>query len=115
MAWARSPISCSPMRASTSTSCASPSWAKPAGRIVHGSLPTHALPQSGALTIGRGEGAGVRIDDRSISRRHLTLHLGPELAVEDAGSANGSLVAGERLRPGERRRITIGETIEIGA
>jgi two-component system response regulator AtoC len=83
--------------------------------IVHGYLSTHTLPPSGELTIGRAEGVGVRIDDRSISRRHLTLHLGPELAVEDAGSANGSIVAGERLRPGERRRITVGETIEIGA
>jgi transcriptional regulator with GAF, ATPase, and Fis domain len=83
--------------------------------IVHGNLTTHPLPAQGVLHIGRGEGASVPVDDRSISRRHLTLYIGSELAVEDAGSANGTLVAGERLKPGERRAITIGETVEIGA
>jgi transcriptional regulator with GAF, ATPase, and Fis domain len=83
--------------------------------IVHGSMTTYPLPVSGQMTIGRGNDANVRIEDRSISRRHLILHTGAELAVEDAGSANGSSVAGERLRPGERRRISVGETIDIGA
>jgi DNA-binding NtrC family response regulator len=83
--------------------------------IVNRNLTTHALPESGIVTIGRSDSVNVRVDDRSISRRHIILHIGAELAVEDAGSANGSVVAGQRLRPGERRSVNIGETIEVGA
>jgi len=83
--------------------------------IAHGSLTTHQLPRVGQLTIGRGANVDISIDDPSSSRRHAVLHVGPELSIEDAGSANGTRVSGQRLANCERRRISIGETIEIGS
>jgi two-component system, NtrC family, response regulator AtoC len=53
---------------------------------------TFALPKEGAVTIGRGEGSAVRIDDPSVSRNHAILHVGPKLAIQDLGSANGTMV-----------------------
>jgi two-component system response regulator AtoC len=50
------------------------------------------LPPAGAVTIGRGEEAAVRIDDPSVSRRHAVLHVGETLEVEDLGGANGTFV-----------------------
>jgi hypothetical protein len=50
------------------------------------------LPACGAVTLGRGEECEVRIDNRSVSRRHAVLHLGPPLRLQDLGSANGTFV-----------------------
>jgi DNA-binding NtrC family response regulator len=83
--------------------------------IAHGVLRTHPLPAVGELTIGRGVKARIHIDDPSISRCHVVLHVGPQLAIEDAGSANGTRVSGHNLEPRERRPISIGETVEIGS
>ena len=54
------------------------------------------LPRSGSVTIGREKGCDVRIDDRSVSRRHAILHLGPPLRIEDLGSVNGTYVGDQR-------------------
>jgi two-component system response regulator AtoC len=51
-----------------------------------------ALPPHGAVTLGRDAECEVRIDSRSVSRRHARLHLGPRLRLEDLGSANGTFV-----------------------
>jgi len=53
---------------------------------------TLALPKEGAVTIGRGEGSAVRLDDPSVSRNHAVLHVGPKLVIQDLGSANGTMV-----------------------
>jgi transcriptional regulator with AAA-type ATPase domain len=50
------------------------------------------LPACDAVTLGRGEECEVRIDNRSVSRRHAVLHLGPPLRLQDLGSANGTFV-----------------------
>ena len=47
------------------------------------------LPATGAVTIGRGEGNTVRVDDQSVSREHAVLRVGPTLEIEDLGGANG--------------------------
>src|SRR5689334_17208133 len=44
---------------------------------------SHALPASGALTIGRGTDCDIAIDDTSVSRVHAVLHLGPVIEIED--------------------------------
>jgi len=76
---------------------------------------TYDLPASGALTIGRGESNSVRVDDPLASRTHACLHVGDAMYLEDVGSVNGTRVKDRVIKPGERVRVTIGETIQIGS
>jgi DNA-binding NtrC family response regulator len=78
-----------------------------------GSL-TRPLPASGTLTIGRSTSCDVRIDHASVSRKHAILHLGPVPRVEDAGSQNGTRVAGRAAISGAPITIAPGEVIELG-
>jgi two-component system, NtrC family, response regulator AtoC len=78
-------------------------------------LATHALPESGQLVIGRGQECDIRIDDPSISRKHAVLHVGPEMALEDLGSSNATLLRGERLAAGTPVAVAIDEVITLGA
>ncbi|AUX35994.1 uncharacterized protein SOCE836_081980 [Sorangium cellulosum] len=96
--------------------------------IVAGSTIAFApLPPRGCVVLGRDEGCDVRIEDRSVSRRHAVLHVGPPLRIEDLGSANGTFV-GEQQLPGMTARthrlrrlsrdsaeIGIGERFNLGA
>jgi two-component system, NtrC family, response regulator AtoC len=75
----------------------------------------HPLPPSGEVLVGRSAEADIALDHPSVSRRHARIHLGPPLAIEDLGSANGTSVRGSALRPGERRPIAIGEAIDVGS
>jgi two-component system, NtrC family, response regulator AtoC len=88
---------------------------------------TFPLPPSGRLSLGRAEGNDVRIDHPSVSRRHAVLHVGPPLAIEDLGGANGTFVRDPREGAGAgetqgRRRvaggsepIALGDTVNLGA
>jgi len=76
---------------------------------------TYDLPASGALTIGRGESNAVRVDDPLASRNHACLHVGEVLYLEDVGSVNGTRIKDRVVKRGERIRITVGETIQIGS
>ncbi len=78
-----------------------------------GSL-TRPLPPSGTLTIGRSSSCDVRIDHASVSRKHAILHLGNVPKVEDAGSQNGTRVAGRSAVSGAPVPVAPGEVIEIG-
>jgi pSer/pThr/pTyr-binding forkhead associated (FHA) protein len=81
-----------------------------------GHTPIH-LQVREAIEVGR-ECSGVIVDDPQVSRRHLVLAPtksgGPEVAVLDLGSLNGTLLGGVRLRseaivrPGQEVRF--GET-----
>jgi two-component system, NtrC family, response regulator AtoC len=75
---------------------------------------TLSLPGEGQITIGRGDEADVRVTDRRVSRRHVRIHLGSTLAVEDLESANGTYLGGSVLSPGERHTLAVGSAIEIG-
>ena len=61
--------------------------------------------------VGRDEGCDVRIDDPSVSRRHVALERrGGGWFVVDQGSVNGSFLDGKRvgegpLRDGQRLRL----------
>lgn len=67
------------------------------------------------LTVGRGERAGLRLDDARLSREHLRLDLrSRRLTVTDLGSTNGTRVDGRRLRPHEAVPINSASTIEAG-
>ncbi|WP_437575180.1 sigma 54-interacting transcriptional regulator [Sorangium sp. So ce887] len=96
--------------------------------IVAGSTIAFApLPPRGCVVLGRDEGCDVRIDDRSVSRRHAVLHVGPPLRIEDLGSANGTFVGEQQLptltaRTHRLRRLSrdsaeigIGERFNLGA
>ena len=86
-----------------------------------------ALPARGAVTLGRGDDCDVRIDSRSVSRRHAILHLGAALRIQDLGSANGTFVRDARspvdtsatypLRRLSRETldIAIGERVNLGS
>jgi DNA-binding NtrC family response regulator len=60
---------------------------------------TFDIPASGEVTIGRGEGCAVRIDDASVSRQHAVLRVGERLEIEDLSGSNGIFIR-EKARPG---------------
>jgi DNA-binding NtrC family response regulator len=86
------------------------------------------LPERGVLTLGRGEECEIRINHRSVSRRHAILHVdvGPVLQLEDLGSSNGTFVqdvlspadswGSQPLRKVDRETISIGigERVNLG-
>jgi DNA-binding NtrC family response regulator len=76
---------------------------------------THALPEAGAVVIGRSPACDIFVDHPSVSRRHAVLHVGPPLAIEDQGSSNGTRVRDTRLGPDQRVEIAPGDLVEIGA
>jgi transcriptional regulator of acetoin/glycerol metabolism len=78
-----------------------------------GSL-SRVLPATGTLTIGRSSACDVRIDHTSVSRKHAVLHVGATNKIEDAGSANGTKVAGRVVGSGIPVSVAPGEIIEIG-
>ena len=78
-----------------------------------GSL-TRPLPATGTLTIGRSTSCDIRIDHASVSRKHAILHLGSIPKVEDAGSQNGTRVAGRSAASGAPIPVAPGEVIEVG-
>ncbi len=57
------------------------------------------VPGDGPLDLGRGNVAGVRIEDATMSRRHARVSReGKRWKVTDLGSRNGVLVDGKRIR-----------------
>ena len=65
--------------------------------------------------VGRAPDASIRVDDASVSRQHVRLHLGTVVRVEDLGSANGTRLGGARLRPNELIPLPPGQVVEIGS
>jgi len=73
------------------------------------------LPDRRALSIGRGKGVDLRLDDQTVSSRHVKLHLfGDTVRVEDLGSTNGTRVRGRDLGRGETVELQPGDAVEIG-
>lgn len=67
----------------------------------------------GRAIIGRGDEVGLRIRDRTVSRRHAQLRRsGAELTIEDLASPNGVLVNGSRIAG--RHALQDGDTVELG-
>jgi class 3 adenylate cyclase len=65
------------------------------------------------LTVGRGEDAGLLIDDPEISRAHAVLaSTGDGLEIEDLGSLNGTWVNGERIT--NAMSLAPGDMIKVG-
>jgi putative peptide zinc metalloprotease protein len=71
------------------------------------------VPIGGALTIGRGEEASVRIADRTVSRLHARIDFGPSgPLLEDAGSRSGTLLDG--MPVSEPQPLRAGSEIRLG-
>ena len=71
------------------------------------------LPIADVMTIGRGDDATVRLDDRSVSRVHARIRTGPGgSTIEDAGSRFGVTLSGQPLS--EPRQLVPGQEIRLG-
>jgi putative peptide zinc metalloprotease protein len=92
--------------------------APPANSALPGALvlvlPTGVrLPIRDAMTIGRGETADVKLEDRTVSRLHARIDPTPDgPMISDAGSRFGVTVSGQRVS--EPRRLTAGVVIQLG-
>ena len=78
-------------------------------------LDAYPLPEQGDVTIGRIPENDVCINHPGVSRRHAVLSIGPPLALADLGSANGTTLRGERLKPEQPACLQPGDLFEIGS
>jgi putative peptide zinc metalloprotease protein len=70
-------------------------------------------PIDDALTIGRGDDATIKLDDRTVSRLHARITPGPDgPMIADAGSRFGVLISGRPLS--EPHRLQPGTEIRLG-
>ena len=67
-----------------------------------------------SLVIGRAQDCDVHVIHPSVSRRHVAVHAGPPLRVEDLGSANGTVMNGVALRANEATLLEPGKVVEAG-
>lgn len=75
----------------------------------------HPLPARGAVTLGRGRDADLRVDQPSLSRRHLRIDLDDQrLTVTDLDSANGTTLRGVRLPAGVAVEVAANEPLGAG-
>jgi DNA-binding NtrC family response regulator len=82
--------------------------------VVAGGTPgRHRLPETGSLVVGRSTDADLVLPDHGVSRRHAIIHGGVAPMIEDLGSANGTVVCGRRLAPGERRPLIEGDVVQL--
>jgi DNA-binding NtrC family response regulator len=66
-----------------------------------------------ALVVGRGEECDIQVLHPSVSRRHVRLHAGPPIVLEDLGSSNGTRVNGTLITT--PLPLSPGEVAEVGA
>jgi DNA-binding NtrC family response regulator len=89
------------------------------------------LPTRGTVVIGRSADCDIRLEDNSVSRRHLTLDMGP-FQAEEIGSKNGSFLYdgkdgvtwesvaegaardGVRMRCGQRYHLDSASVLRLG-
>ena len=65
------------------------------------------------ITIGRGEGNAIRLNERNISRRHARLWIEDgHIHIEDLNSYNGIFTNGEMIQ--QNMRLKPGDLVEIG-
>ena len=68
-----------------------------------------------SLVIGRSMDCDVHVIHPSVSRRHVAVHAGPPVRVEDLGSANGTRISGTSLRPHTPVVLDPGSVVEAGS
>lgn len=72
------------------------------------------LPRGAELVFGRTHDADVRIDDRTLSRRHLKISVGKTVRATDLDSHNGTRLRGHPLQPGTPVELVSGDVLEAG-
>jgi FHA domain len=78
-----------------------------------GHEPGAAWDVGGGATMGRSDGAQIRVDDPFASSAHARVFSrGDFMYVEDMGSTNGTYLNGRQLRTAER--LKPGDVIRIG-
>ena len=82
--------------------------------VVSGPTAGHEFPlEVDQLTIGRGPGVDLAIQDTAMSRQHASIAFTRDgFRVQDLGSTNGVLVNGGLIQVGEIRN---GDRIRIGS
>jgi putative peptide zinc metalloprotease protein len=71
------------------------------------------MPIEHEMTIGRGDDATVKLDDRSVSRLHARISQGSDgPQIEDAGSSFGVVIGGQQLSGAQR--LAPGTQIRLG-
>ena len=93
-----------------------------AGRLVVSQPGSDPDAQPGAVlhlkvdnTLGADRDNDLVLHDQFVSNRHARLRWdGAGWWLEDLGSKNGTSVNGERLAPGEARRVAPGARIQLG-
>lgn len=67
------------------------------------------------IVVGRGESCDVRLPDRSVSHRHLSLRQrGGDWLVVDEGSTNGTVIERVGLAPQSPRVVADGDLVRVG-
>lgn len=82
--------------------------------VEPGHISGTAFPLSdGELTVGRGAGCSIVLDDRHVSSLHARVwHDGSRWLVEDLGSTNGTWLNGEQV--GGPRPLATGDHLAMG-
>ena len=81
--------------------------------IVDGAEGARRILVAGHLTLGRGDDAGLVIDDPEMSRTHAVIGQTPDgLEIRDLSSLNGTWVNGERI--GGPTALVPGDIVKIG-
>jgi len=66
-----------------------------------------------AMSLGRGTGTPLRINDKAISRKHCLFEVSPPIVtLIDLQSANGTFVNGKRIA---KKKLVDGDKIQIGS
>ncbi len=79
--------------------------------VDDGSHRTYQL-QRGSNIVGRGQDAGFRLPDTSVSRRHIDIYFDGQVAVlHDLGSTNGTTVNGSSVQTWQ---LADGDVVRIG-
>ncbi len=90
--------------------------AAPWGRLVDKAGKTIAELTDDTVVIGSGEKSAVRVDDRTVSERHIRLeHKSGRAWVEELGSRFGTLVAGTELKKGVKMQLFRRTELTLGA
>jgi class 3 adenylate cyclase/tetratricopeptide (TPR) repeat protein len=81
--------------------------------ILDGAEGGRRIRIAGRLSVGRGDDAGVVVDDPEISRAHAVFAATPlGLEIQDLGSLNGTWVNGERIT--SPTLLAPGDAVKIG-
>ena len=77
--------------------------------------PGTLLDLAGGVTLGRADGAEIKVEDQFASSNHARIYeRGDAMYIEDMGSTNGTYLNGRELRTSERLKpsdvIRIGDT-----